>query len=159
MKKLSKLLLASALVLPLLGLSHEVIAQQSAKPEQLIKWRQSAYQLIAWNSSRIKANVEGQYNKEEVVKAANTIAAIANSGLGALFAVGTETGKGWHDTTAKPALFAADSKVGEYSAAFAKEANELAKLAATAEQALVKEQFGKLGRTCKSCHDDYKTKG
>jgi cytochrome c556 len=159
MKKLSKFLLLSALAIPLIGLNHEAMAQQAAKPEQLIKWRQSAYQLIGWNSSRIKANVEGQYNKEEVIKAANAIAAIANSGLGVLFAAGTDTGKGWHDTAVKPALFAADSKVGEYAAAFAKEANELAKLAATAEQAQVKEQFGKLGHTCKSCHDDYKVKG
>jgi cytochrome c556 len=158
MCKLSKLLLLSAFALPCMAFSNDVLAQQSPKPEQLIKWRQSAYQLIAWNNGRIKANVDGQYNKEEVVKAANTIASIATSGLGALFAAGTETGKGWHDTAAKPALFAAGSKAGEYSAAFAKEATELANLAATADQAHVKEQFGKLGRTCKACHDDYKAK-
>ena len=148
----------AALTLATLGLSLSTQAQQAPKPEQLIKWRQSAFSLLAWNNSRIKANVEGSYNKEEVVKAANSTAAIANSGLGALFAAGTETGKGWHETNAKPALFAADSKVGEYSAAFAKEATELAHLAATSDQAHVKEQFGKLGRTCKACHDDYKSK-
>jgi cytochrome c556 len=158
MTKLSKLLLLSTFALPCMAFSHDVMAQQSAKPEQLIKWRQSAFQLLSWNTGRIKANVDGQYNKEEVVKAANTIASIANGGLGALFAPGTETGKGWHDTAAKPALFAAGSKTGEYSAAFAKEATELANLAATADQARVKEQFGKLGRTCKACHDDYKSK-
>jgi cytochrome c556 len=158
MKNAFKLLLLSALTIPAISFSHDVIAQQSAKPEQLIKWRQSAYQLIAWNNGRIKSNLDGQYNTEEVTKAANSIAAIANSGLGSLFAAGTETGKGWHDTAAKPALFAAGSKAGEYSAAFAKEANELAHLAATADQAAVKEQFGKLGKTCKSCHDDYKAK-
>jgi cytochrome c556 len=158
MKKFSKLLFLFSLALPSIGFSHDVMAQQSAKPEQLIKWRQSAYQLIAWNIGRIKVNLDGQYNKEEVVKAANTIASVANSGLGALFAAGTETGKGWHDTAAKPALFAAGSKAGEYSAAFSKEANELAKLAANGDQASVKEQFGKLGRACKNCHDDYKAK-
>ena len=30
--------------------------------------------------------------------------------------------------------------------------------AATGDQARVKEQFGKLGRTCKACHDDYRSK-
>ena len=148
----------SALALSTLGLSLAVHAQQAPKPEQVIKWRQSAFQVIAWNSGRIKANVDGTYNKEEVVKAANTIAAIANGGLGSLFVAGTETGKGWHDTNTKPALFAADSKVGEYAAAFAKESTELAHLAANSDQAHVKEQFGKLGRSCKACHDDYKSK-
>ena len=47
----------------------------------------------------------------------------------ALFAPGTETGKGWHDTTVKPELFKPGSKVGEYASAFSKEANELAQVA------------------------------
>ena len=128
------------------------------KPEQLIKWRQSAYQVIAWNNGRIKANVEGTYNKDEVIKAANTIAALANSGLGALFTPGTETGKGWHDTTVKPELFRPGSKVGEYASAFSKEANELAQVALLGDPAKTKEQFGKLGKTCKACHDDFKNK-
>jgi len=158
MKNAFKFLLLSALTIPAVSFSHDVLAQQAAKPEQLIKWRQSAYQLLAWNNGRIKSNLDAQYNKDEVAKAANSIAAIANSGLGSLFAAGTETGKGWHDTAAKPALFSAGSKAGEYSAAFTKEANELAHLAATADQAAVKDQFGKLGKTCKACHDDYKAK-
>ena len=133
-------------------------AQQSPKPEQLIKWRQSAFQVIAWNNSRIKANLEGTFNKEDVIKASSTIAAIANAGLGTLFVSGTETGKGWHETSTKPELFAANSKVAEYTVAFSKESNELAKLSVTGDIAKIKEQFGKLGRTCKSCHDDYKSK-
>jgi len=156
MKLATKLLMLPLLAVSVVSLS--VSAQQAPKPEQLIKWRQSAFQVVAWNNSRIKTNLDGQYNKEDVVKAANTIAAIANGGLGSLFAAGTETGKGWHETNVKPALFAAGSKEGDYSAAFAKEATELAHLAATADQARVKEQFGKLGRTCKACHDDYKAK-
>lgn len=158
MKLATKLLMLPLLTVSVVGLSLNVSAQQAPQPEQLIKWRQSAFQVVAWNNSRIKTNLDGQYNKEEVIKAANTIAAIANGGLGSLFVAGTETGKGWHETTVKPALFAAGSKVGDYSAAFAKEATELANLAATADPVRVKEQFGKLGRTCKACHDDYKAK-
>lgn len=131
-------------------------AQQAPKPENLIKWRQSAFQVIAWNNGRIKASVDGTYNKEDVIKAANSIAAIANSGLGSLFAPGTETGKGWRDTTVKPAFFTDTQKAGEAAASFSKEANELARLAQIGDPAAVKEQFGKLGRTCKSCHDDFR---
>lgn len=132
-------------------------AQQAPKPEQLIKWRQSAYQVIAWNTGRVKANVDGTYNKEDVIKAANAIAALANSGLGALYAPGTETGKGWKETAVKPELFT-DKKAGEVAAAFNKEANELARVAALGDVAQIKTQLGKLQGTCKACHDDFRKK-
>src|SRR5258706_12070442 len=94
--------LVSVVAVTVLAASVGALAQQAPKPETLIKWRQSVFQVVGWNSGRIKAATEGQYNKDEVIKAANTIAAIANSGLGTLFASGTETGKGWHETAAKP---------------------------------------------------------
>lgn len=146
------------LILALACTLTSVSFADAPKPEQLIKWRQSAYQVIGWNFGRIKASVDGQYNKDEVIKAANTIAALANSGMGALFAPGTEKGNGWHHTHAKPEIFKDGAKVGELAGNFKKEADELAKLAATGDAAKVKEQFGKLGRTCKACHDDYRMK-
>jgi cytochrome c556 len=131
---------------------------EAPKSEDLIRWRQSAYQVLHWNTDRLKANLEGQYNKDEGIKAANTIAAIANSGMGALYAPGTDKGKGWHDTHVKPEFFTDGKKVGELALAFNKEANELAKVAAGGDAAAVKAQFGKLGQTCKACHDDFKRK-
>jgi cytochrome c556 len=155
MKHYLKPLLAAVIV----AVSAGALAQQAGpKPEQLIKWRQSAYQVLAWNNTRIKANLEGQYNKDDVVRSANTIAALANAGLGSLFPAGTEQGKGWHDTTVKPELFKNGKRVGELAGNFTHEANELARIAATGDAAAVKTQFGKLGQTCKGCHDDFKNK-
>jgi cytochrome c556 len=148
---------AAVLAVVTLAASASAMAQNAPKPEQLIKWRQSAYQVLAWNTGRVKANVEGTFNKEDVIKASNTIAAIANSGLGALYAPGTETGKGWHETTVKPELFT-DKKAGEIPASFNKEANELAKVAAVGDVAIIKAQLGKLQATCKACHDDFRKK-
>jgi cytochrome c556 len=162
-----KAILASSLAATALAVSIGVSAQTPppappgqalTKPENLIKWRQSAYQVLRWNSERIKASVDGQFNKDDVIKAANTIAAIANSGLGSLFPAGTEQGKGWHDTLAKPELWKDGKKAGDAAANFNKEANELAKVAAGGDAAAVKEQFGKLGKACKACHDDFKNK-
>ncbi|MFZ6872644.1 c-type cytochrome [Undibacterium sp. Di27W] len=154
-KTASKILLGLSAATVLIA-STSVLAQQAPKPETLIKWRQSAYQVIGWNSGRIKSSLEGQYNKEEVIKAANTIAVLSNAGLGALFPAGTEQGKGWHDTAVKPELFKDGKHVGELAANFSKEANELAKLALAGDPVAVKDQYGKLTRTCKACHDDYK---
>jgi cytochrome c556 len=154
MNKRIKTLVALAVV----AASATALAQQGPKPENLIKWRQSAFQVVAWNSGRIKASLDGQYNKDEVLKAANTIAAVANSGLGALFAPGTEQGKGWHDTSAKPEIFKDTKHFGELGANFAQEANALAQVAAGGDAAAIKAQYGKLTRTCKACHDDFKAK-
>ncbi|MBI4998150.1 MAG: cytochrome c [Rhodocyclales bacterium] len=131
-------------------------ALAQAKPEDMIRWRQSAYQTMAWNMGRIKANVEGTFNKDQVVQAANTIQAIANSGMGALYAAGTNKGKGWRDTQVKPELFTDKDGVGKVAMAFNKEANEMAKVAAGGDAAAVKAQFGKLGESCKACHKDYR---
>lgn len=145
---------AAALAVALAGTA---LAQQAPKPESLIKWRQSAFQVVAWNSGRIKSSLDSGYNKEQVLKAATAIAAIANSGLGSLFPAGTETGKGWHDTSAKPELFANTAKFAELGGEFGKESNELARLvSAGADPGAVKDQFAKLQRTCKSCHDDFR---
>jgi cytochrome c556 len=154
MKPLSKLLCLASLAGVVAG---SAVAQQAPKPEALIKWRQSAFQVVAWNSGRIKASLDGGYSKDPVLKSATAIAAIANSGLGSLFAAGTETGKGWHDTAAKPELFANPAKFAEAGGAFGKESNELVRLVSSgADAAAVKDQFGKLQHTCKSCHDDFR---
>ncbi len=148
----AKLLLALVSV----ALTGTAVAQ--VKPEDAIKYRQSGYAFMAWNMGRIKQNVEGNFNKDEVVKAANAIQAIANSGMGALYLPGTDKGKGWEDSRAKPEIWTDKEKMGKVATEFVKEANEMAKVAAGGDAAAVKAQLGKLGGTCKGCHDDFKVK-
>lgn len=134
--------------------SGAAIAQ--VKPEDAIKFRQSGYTFMAWNMGRIKANVDGTYNKDEVIKAANAIQAIANSGMGALYLPGTDKGKGWKDTRVKPELFTDKEGVGKVATNFVQQANEMAKVAAAGDAAAAKAQFGKLGESCKGCHDKFR---
>lgn len=140
------------------GLSTAALAQSIGKPEDQIRWRQSAYQTMAWNMGRIKANIEGTYNKDQVVQAANVIQAIATSGMGALFQPATDTGKGWRETNVKPEFFKPESKdeIGKIAGAYIKEAKEMATVAANGDAAAVKAQFGKLGESCKACHDKFR---
>ena len=140
-----------------LGLMTATSAFAQQKAEDLIKTRQGAYKVIAWNVGRIKASVEGQFNKDEVLKAATAIQALANSGLGALYVPGTDKGVGYHETAAKPEIFDPNNKkIGEVAGNFNKEANELAKVAASGDKEAVKVQLGKLQQTCKACHDDFR---
>ena len=79
-------------ILALVAITLAGSAAAQVKPEEAIKFRQSGYGFMAWNMARIKMNVEGTYNKEEVIKAATAIQAIANSGMGALYLPGTDKG-------------------------------------------------------------------
>lgn len=78
--------------------------------------------------------------------------------MGALFLPGTDKGKGWEETRAKPNIWTEQEKLGKAAMAFNKEANELAKIAQTGDAAAVGAQLGKVGGTCKGCHDDFKAK-
>lgn len=146
------------LILALLAVSLSGTAAAQIKPEEAIKYRQSGYGFMAWNMQRIKANVEGKFDKEDVIKAANAIQAIANSGMGALYLPGTDKGTGWEASRAKPEVWTEKEKLGKAAMAFNKEANEMAKVAATGNSDSVKEQLGRLSGTCKGCHDDFKAK-
>jgi cytochrome c556 len=141
-----------------IGLSAGALAQSIGKPEDQIRWRQSAYQTMAWNMGRIKANIEGTYNKDQVMQASKVIEAIATSGMGALFQPNTNTGKGWRETNVKPEFFKPESKdeIGKIAGAYIKEAKEMAVVAANGDAAAVKAQFGKLGKACDSCHDKFR---
>lgn len=146
------------LLFALLAATLAATVRAEVKVEDAIKWRQSAYATMAWNMGRIKDNLDGQYNKDDVQKAATVIQAIANSGMGALYLPGSDKGKGWVDTRVKPEFFSNPEGVKKVAIEFNKEANELAKAAAAGDAAAVKATFGKLGATCKSCHDDFRKK-
>jgi cytochrome c556 len=124
--------------------------------EEQIRFRQSAYSFLSWNTAKIKAQAADHpetYNKDQVIAAANAIAGVANSGLNELYGPGTDQGTGWKPTRLKSEFFEKQDEVKEIDATFIKEANELQKVAATGDVAAIKAQFGKVGATCKSCHD------
>lgn len=129
---------------------------QQPKPETYIKWRQSVYQVMVWSSYRIRSNLDGQFNREEVVKAAGILNELANGGVGGLYPPGSEQGRGWHDTTAKPALFKDGARVRELALQLGKETEELARMAQSAEPANLRSQYGRVSQACKACHEEFK---
>ena len=144
------------MILMALAASPWVAAQNAPRPEALIKWRQSAYQVIAWNSGRIKAALAGSFSAQEVQSAAHALAAVANSGLVGLFAAGTEHGKGWRETTARDTVFSDAQKFRALTEEFARETSSLARIAGTGDRNAVNEQFLKVAQACKACHDKYR---
>lgn len=148
-----------AMALVIASVSTAAIAGQAE--DQQVKFRQSAYSFAAWNCSKIKSQTVEHpetYNKDQIIAAANAIAAVANSGLGALFGPGTDQATGWKKSRLKPEFFQKQDEVIKVATAFNKEANELQKVAATGDIGAIKTQFGKLGETCKNCHDSFRLK-
>jgi cytochrome c556 len=153
MNKIAKSIVAG---LTLTAIAGTTLAQVVGKTEDQIRWRQSAYHTMAWSMGRIKANVEGTYNKDQVVEAANVIQAIANSKMGALYQPGSDKGKGWKETRLKPEFFTDKENLPKIAQGFGAAANEMAKVAASGDAAAVKAQFGKLGEACKACHEKFR---
>lgn len=129
--------------------------------EDQIRFRQSAYSFTAWNLGKIKGQVVDHpetFNKDQVIAAANAIAAVANSGLGALYGAGTDKGTGWKPTRLKSEFFQQPEDAKNVGVAFITEANALAKVAQGGNIDEIKAQFAKVGESCKGCHDKFRAK-
>jgi len=151
---MKKITIAAIVGVTALSLTTSVFAQ--VKPEDQIRFRKAAYSFSSWNMGKIKANLEGTYDAAQVKAAANAIAAVSSSGLGALFSPGTEKSIGQQKTNTKPELFQKSAEVGKLAADFAAASDELVKAADSGDVAAVKAAHGKVGATCKACHDQFK---
>ena len=142
-------LLSSAIATP-------ALAQMDA--EEQIETRQGAFTFAAWNMGKIKAQaVDGEvaYNQGQMMAAANAIAAVGNSGLGALFGPGTSMDD-FENTRLLPVFFDRPDRAREVAIAFAKESAKLQEVAATGDKAALAAQFSEVGKSCKACHDDFR---
>ncbi|WP_342631669.1 cytochrome c [Marinobacter alkaliphilus] len=142
----------------ILAASFAIPAVAQLSVEDQIEARQAGYQFMAWNMGKIKAQaVDGdvEFNADQMKAAANAIAAIANSGMGALFSPDSTMDKA-ENTRLKPEFFQRTDKVREVGTNFVREANKLQEVAATGDRASLARQFSAVGQTCKACHDNFR---
>lgn len=137
------------------------VAAQQLKPEEMIQTRQAGYKTMGWNMGKIKAQVEApadKFDKTLTANAAQVIKAVANSGMGALYAPGTDKAIGDVKTRVKPELFdpANKEELGKIAGNFVQQANKLAEVAAGGDQKAIQVQFGEMGKACKACHDKFR---
>jgi len=152
MHRILRATVASCLSLGVAGIA----VAADLKPEEQIETRQAGYTFMSWNMGKIKANLDGDFSQTQVSAAANAIAGIANSGMGALYGPGTDKDIGDVKTRVEPALFTEPEEVGRVATAFVEAANNMAEVAAMGDPAEVKEAFGQLGKSCKGCHDKFR---
>lgn len=145
------------------GLSAALLAAgaqaQQLDPEDQVKYRKAGYQFMSWNMGKIKAQVidgSAPFDPLQVQSAANAIAAIANSGMGALYSPGTSRAELGEQTRLKAEFFDNLDKASELGKNFNIAANKLASAAASGDQGAIKAAFGETGKTCKGCHDQFR---
>ncbi|RHW20535.1 c-type cytochrome [Pseudomonas jilinensis] len=151
-----------SVIVTLLGgavLAASLSAVAQVAPEDQIKFRKAGYSYMSWNMGKIKAQViDGavEYNQQQVLAAATTIDAIANSGMGALYGSGTEQNVGNQTTRANPELFNNFPDVAELSGNLNQATANLVAAAQADDQGQIRAAFGQVGQACKACHDKYR---
>jgi len=143
-----------------LALSFALPVAASMSVEDQIEARKAAYQFMSWNMGKIKAQaVDGSvaFNADQMKAAANAIAAVANSGMGALYSPDSAMDKA-ENTRLKPEFFQQPEKAREVGVNFGREANKLQQVAASGEKDALARQFAAVGQACKACHDNFRAR-
>ena len=128
-------------------------AAQFQKPEDAIKYRQSAMFVMANHFGRVGAMANGRvpFDANAVQVNADVVAAMSKLPF-AGFIDGTDKG----NTKAKPEIW---TEAEKFRAGATKMQEEVAKLAVAAKSGnidTVKAAFGAAGQACKGCHDNYR---
>ena len=132
---------------------------EALSAEDQIKLRKAGYSYMSWNMGKIKAQVIDQsvaYNPQQILAAANTLDAIANSGMGALYGPGTDKQVGSQTTRVNPDMFDNFDDVAKISGQLSQATGELVSAATADDQAAIRVAFGNVGQSCKACHDKYR---
>lgn len=127
---------------------------QFAKPEDAIKYRQSAYFVMGQHFSRIGAMVNGRvpFDAKLAEDNADVVAQMAKLPF-AGFAPGTDKGG---NTKAKPEIWTEQAKFKDNNDKLMAESIKLAAAAKTGNLDSVKTAFAATAGTCKACHDAYR---
>jgi cytochrome c556 len=124
---------------------------QFAKKDDAVQYRESAMFMMQQHFGRVAAMTNGRVPFDATSAAANAqiVAQLAKLPWPA-FAEGTEGGKAQDD------IWKEQAKFKDLSAKMEAETAKLAEVAATGQLEAIKAQVGRVGASCKACHDDFR---
>ena len=136
-----------------LGASFHAAAQ--AKPEQLVKQRQSGMALIGWYFGPIGAMMRGDrpYDAAVVMRNADYLEVLSKMPQEG-FQPSTKDEK----TKAKPEVWTDKAKFDKAMENMQAEMAKFKQVAHGGDQGAIKAQFGAVGKACAACHDDFRMK-
>lgn len=129
---------------------------QFAKPEDAIKYRQSALSVMGTHFGRLGAMANGKV-PFDAKAAADNAAVVSEMAKLPWAAFGTGTDKGGN-TKAKPEIWTEQAKFKEGGDKLILESGKLAAATKTGNLDALKTAFAATAETCKSCHDGFRNK-
>lgn len=147
-------ILAHLALLGALAASALPAAAQFAKPEDAVKYRQSALSVMGTHFARIGAMATGRVPFDAKIAAENAEVVAALSKLPwAAFGPGTDK---VGNTKAKAEIWAEQAKFKDASEKMMGEATKLAAAGKAGNLDALKTAFGATAASCKACHDAYR---
>ena len=133
-----------------------IVFAQEVKPDRAIKYRQGVLTAVGWNFGVLGGMAKGEipYNKDEAIRRATNVANLSTLPWEG-FSPGSDQGA---PTKAKPDIWKEPAKFKERQDKFIEEANKLAMVAKSGDEAALKAQVGATGKACGNCHDDFRAK-
>jgi cytochrome c556 len=148
MMKINTLIVAAAT----LGLAVPAMAQ-FAKPDDAIKYRQSALFVMQQNFGRVAAMAAGKVPFDAKIAAESaSVAAYMSKLPWAGFVDGSDKS----NSKAKPEIWMDRVKFNEYAEKMQAEMTKLDAAAKTGNLDSIKAAVGAVGGSCKTCHDAYR---
>lgn len=129
---------------------------QFAKPEDAIRYRQSAYTIMGAQMGKIAAQLKSDKPDVALIQRSAGIVDFVSQLPGEGFVPGSEKG-GNPPTRAKPEIFT-DPKVRDVGKAMRTEVSKLAEVTKTGDIAAIRTQFQATVKSCDNCHDNYRNK-
>ena len=152
MKKLVKLFICLMFVAVAVGGAYA----QFAKSEDAIKYRKSVMFLIAQHFGRMGAVVKGKalHDQETFTRNAMVMEALSHLPWEASMVPGTDKG----DTTLSAAAFAKQDEFKASAQDFEASTAKLVSVSESGDLSAIKAQFGEVAKSCKGCHEKFRTK-
>lgn len=150
-----KIKLALSGIALLVGTGYGAAAMAQAKPDVLVKQRQSAMTLIGkyWGPISGMPSGKAPYNAETVARNAAYLEVLSQMPWDG-FTDATKDVK----SRALPAVFSDSAKFREGADAMRKSVAGLAKISKGGDEAAIKSAIAEVGKTCGGCHENFRAK-
>jgi cytochrome c556 len=131
------------------------LAFAQVKPDDVIKFRKGAYQVISWHIKPLGAMVKGEqpYNKEAFIRNAVVVEQMSKI-VPEAFVPGSDKGT----TRAKPEIWSDGGKFKAALEQFQTDAAKMTEVSRSGNFDQIKVQFGALTKACDNCHDNFRSK-
>lgn len=152
---MKRAVVSAALAVAIMMAALPQVWANEPKPEDVIEFRESVYEVIGWYFRPLGAMAKGDipYDRELAIKNSGIVAAMSHIAPDA-FVRGSDVG----ETRARPEIWTKEDQFRSAMERFQKEAATLAEVSKTGDFSAVRAQVGETGKACKNCHDDFRKK-